>query len=331
MHIANIIRTSPEIPLAFLEHTDTVLAVVTDENQRIIDCNGNLTRSLYTNQKPVGRPLSQILCPIDESEKLSLNPSRIPDFLFPVILKICYTEAAYRCYAFEIAGGGMFLIGDQQGKTDNDILHSMSMLNNEMTSLSRELSKKNRELEAANRKITELMRTDPLTGLANRRYFQERFEEAFSLARRNSFPLSLVLIDLDHFKRVNDTFGHEAGDRVLKAMGSILNELGRMEDLPARFGGEEFIVYLPHTDADGAMAFAERVRNAISCMDILENGYTVTASAGVARLEPDDSNEGLIRRADDALYRAKNSGRNRTEFLPKKQFAPGKNETAEAP
>lgn len=325
MRIADIIRTSPEIPVAFLEHTDTVLAVVTDDNQRIIDCNGNLTRSLYTNQKPVGRPLSQILCPVDDSEKLSLTPSRIPNFLFPVILKICYTEAAYRCYAFEIAGGGMLLIGDQQGKTDNDILHSMSMLNNEMTSLSRELSKKNRELEAANRKITELMRTDPLTGLANRRYFQERYEEAFSLARRNDFPLSLILLDLDHFKQVNDTYGHDAGDRVLKTMGSILCELGRLEDLPARFGGEEFIVFLSHTDADGAMAFADRVRNTISHMDILENGYTVTASAGVARLETGDSKEGLIKRTDDALYRAKNLGRNRTEFLPKDNKTGGNN------
>ena len=330
MRIADVIRTTPEILVAFLEHTDAILAVVTDENEKIVTCNNNLTRSLYTNQKPVGRPLREILCPIEEGETLSLNHSRAPNFLFPQILKVCYTEAAYRCYAFEIDSGGLLLLGDHMGKTDNDVLQSMSLLNNEMTMLSRELGKKNRDLEAANRKITELVRTDPLTGLASRRYFQERYDEAFSLARRNNFPLSLVMFDLDHFKQVNDTHGHDAGDRVLETMGSLLSELGRLEDLPARFGGEEFIVFLPHTDADGAMAFADRVRNTISRMDILENGYTVTASAGVAILETGDSNEGLIKRADDALYRAKRLGRNRVEFLPQKNDAGGNNGKAEA-
>ncbi len=331
MRIADIIRTNPETLVAFLEHTDTILAVVTDEKQMIVNCNGNLTRNLHTSQKPVGRPIVDILCPVGESETLSLYHSRAPDSLFPQILKICYTEAVYRCYAFEIDGGGLLLLGDHMGKTNNDVLQSMSLLNNEMTILSRELGKKNRDLEAANRKITELMRTDSLTGLANRRYFEERFEEAFSLARRNSFPLSLILLDLDHFKQVNDTYGHDAGDRVLKIMGSILCELGRLEDLPARFGGEEFIVFLPHTDADGAIALADRVRNTISHTDILENGYTVTASAGVARFEAGDSNDGLIKRADDALYRAKSLGRNRTEFLTKENDAGGNNGKAEAP
>lgn len=184
--------------------------------------------------------------------------------------------------------------------------------NQELTNLTRQLNTKNRELIRANKKILELTRIDPLTGLANRRFFSERIQEMISLAHRRSQPLSLIMTDIDHFKRVNDTWGHDAGDRVLKGYARLMRSRTRSEDLVARFGGEEFIISMPLTDVNDAFAYSERIRCALTEEPLLENGQSVTASFGVTGLVFGDTSETLIKRADSALYQAKESGRNRT-------------------
>ena len=184
--------------------------------------------------------------------------------------------------------------------------------NQELNNLMRKLNVKNRELERANARITELTRTDPLTQLANRRYFQERIREMVSLSERKSEPLSLIMTDIDTFKAVNDTFGHDAGDRVLKGFAGLMKSMVRNEDLPARFGGEEFIIVLPLTNSRQAYALAERIRCALQEQDFLENRHQITASFGVSQLEPGESPDSCIKRADMALYQAKNAGRNQT-------------------
>lgn len=309
MNILDAIKDYPDAFFAFLDHSNTTIALLTDERHIIAACNENLARKLYITEKPIGRCLEDVFCPPEDAAPLDLVFSRLPGTLLPQTIKICYTETVYRCYAFE-TDGGLLLLGDQIGITENEVLENLSLLNNEMSRLSRELSMKNRELAAANQKINELARTDGLTGIANRRYFQERYEEAFSLAQRNALPLSVVMMDLDYFKNVNDTYGHDAGDRVLQAIAGLLKEHGRHEDMPARYGGEEFIVMMPLTAIKGAVAFAERVRKALSDMDILENGHKITLSGGVSEFQPGDSAQGLAKRADEALYLAKNQGRN---------------------
>ncbi len=311
--ILDAVKNNPDTLSAFLDASGTVIAVVTDENYIISDCSQNLPRSLQLPYKPLGRYLGNLLCPL-EGEEFSLLVSRDLGSLLPNMLKLCYTDILYKCYAFPL-GKGFLVLGDRMGGTDNEVLESMSMLNNELSALSRELGKKNREIEKANRKITELSRTDPLTGLANRRYFQERYEQAFAFSQRHGSPLSLVMMDIDYFKHVNDTHGHDAGDEVLKAFGAILKENCRTEDFPARFGGEEFIVFLPRTAQNEALIFGNRVRKAFSSADILENAEKITISAGIAELKPgEETPEGLIRRADQALYEAKEKGRNRCEI-----------------
>lgn len=308
MNINDILATHPDLVWSFFEHTGTTVVVLTDENYIIQDCNANLTRSLYVPDKPVGRFLGELLCPMEDTE-FSLIVSRQGQTFLPQILKICYSEILYRCYTFAFKQT-YFLIGDRLGSTENEVLESMSVLNNELSTLGRELSRKNKELQEANTRISELVRTDPLTRLANRRYFQERYTEIFSLARRKGLPLSVVMMDIDFFKTVNDTYGHAAGDKVLTAFGELLLNDCREEDLAARFGGEEFIVCLPHTALDKALAFAERVRQEFGSGDILNNGHKITISAGIAEIEPQDSPDDLINRADRALYRAKTEGRN---------------------
>ncbi len=202
------------------------------------------------------------------------------------------------------------------GHLDIDEIESLSSellsVNRELNNLTRELNFKNRDLLKANEKIIELTRMDPLTKLANRRYFSERMEEMISLAARKSQPLSLIMTDIDHFKCVNDTDGHDAGDRVLQGYADLMKAHTRVEDLVARFGGEEFIILLPSTDSFQAHASAERIRLALASMDFLKNNQHVTASFGVSQLIPGENSDTFIKRTDVALYQAKNSGRNRT-------------------
>ena len=176
----------------------------------------------------------------------------------------------------------------------------------------RELNAKNRALRQANERIVELTRTDSLTGLANRRYFDERIEEMVSLANRKSQPLSLIMTDIDKFKRVNDEFGHDAGDRVLKGYADLMRTSTRREDLVVRFGGEEFLILLPLTHMDQAYLVAERIRNALPGLNLLGNDWIITASFGVSELQNSENIDNFIKRADMALYRAKASGRNQT-------------------
>ncbi len=169
------------------------------------------------------------------------------------------------------------------------------------------------QLKALNQKLQSLAVTDGLTGLHNHRAFQDYLEEQFQLAVRNRLPLSLILMDVDHFKQYNDTFGHQAGDEVLRTVAQILKERVREGDFVARYGGEEFVVVLPRADEESAAMVAERLRQAVEA----ENWTLrpVTGSFGVASLRPDmETRQELIEAADQALYQAKKNGRNRVEI-----------------
>jgi diguanylate cyclase (GGDEF)-like protein len=170
-----------------------------------------------------------------------------------------------------------------------------------------------------NAKLNEAMErmatTDALTGLYNRRFFNQVFAERLGLAERYGRKLSVLLCDIDHFKSVNDTYGHPAGDAVLKVISRLLAQEARKADVVGRLGGEEFAVLMSETDAAGAKLTAERMRERIARELILtEHGkLKVTLSLGIATF-PDDAGSAdlLISRADEALYRAKHGGRNRS-------------------
>ncbi|HEY4105542.1 MAG TPA: diguanylate cyclase [Polyangiaceae bacterium] len=160
-----------------------------------------------------------------------------------------------------------------------------------------------------------LATTDPLTGLANRRALLKALQIELALAQRHALPLTFCLMDVDHFKNVNDVHGHAAGDQVLAAIGDLLRRSLRVPDVPARWGGEEFVVVLKQTDQGGALIAAERIRKAAAALEIVVNGekIPVTVSIGVSEFCPGDTAETLIDRADRAMYRAKSGGRNRVE------------------
>jgi diguanylate cyclase (GGDEF)-like protein len=188
-------------------------------------------------------------------------------------------------------------------------------LNDELTELQRDLVRNNRELRQNEAKIRELMLTDPLTGLANRRRLSDRLEEEILRFQRDGRPLCLVMADIDHFKRINDTYGHDVGDDVIRMIASSLQEEIRKVDLAARFGGEEFVVIMPDCVVDDAIKVAERVRSCVEATKSAPVEFAVTASFGVAEFRGvGDTAQALLKRADQALYVAKEGGRNRVEF-----------------
>ena len=164
--------------------------------------------------------------------------------------------------------------------------------------------------EFAREAIARLAVTDELTGLNNRRFFIESFSKTVSAAQRHKQPLSLISIDLDYFKKVNDTFGHSVGDLVLKEFSTLLKMMVRVEDVACRLGGEEFMILLPHTTGEASIALAERIRFSFEQLPRTATPV-VTASFGVAQLREGEDEDALMRRVDDALYQAKHEGRNR--------------------
>jgi two-component system, cell cycle response regulator len=180
-----------------------------------------------------------------------------------------------------------------------------------VTELQAALTARMRELDEANAVIARLACTDELTGLANRRSFNEVFTREISAAGRHGHPLALIIADLDRFKSVNDSFGHSVGDRVLKAFAGLLATTTRVEDLAARWGGEEFVILLPHTTAVGGARLAERMRTVFEQTRCEGVEQILSASFGVAELMEGEDSASLIQRADNALMRAKQAGRNR--------------------
>jgi len=188
-----------------------------------------------------------------------------------------------------------------------------------MQELQEELTQKNLFLKSLNQKLEKIAITDELTGMFNRRYFFSRLVAEFERCKRFSQNLACVMIDIDHFKKINDTRGHQVGDIVLKKVGQIISESQRSYDIFARIGGEEFVGSLSNVDQKGALEFAERLRKKIESYNFLEEvGETLkaTISIGIGIYPHNniavENIDDIIKIADDALYKAKNSGRNMT-------------------
>jgi diguanylate cyclase (GGDEF)-like protein len=186
------------------------------------------------------------------------------------------------------------------------------------SALAQEVTKRlwaERELTQANHSLQVKAMRDTLTGLYNRGYLEESLEREASRARRSGQPFGLMMIDIDHFKRFNDTFGHAAGDAVLRTVGEYLLSLARAEDIPCRYGGEEFVLLMAHTSNATVRERAERLRQGVHALRIecdRRNVGSITTSVGIASFSSrTEDGHAVLRLADAALYRAKQAGRNR--------------------
>ncbi len=214
-------------------------------------------------------------------------------------------------------------INDAQNGTDltqviGNILAETKIMDGQVESLQDRVLESSNELEALRQELAETKRdamTDKLTGLANRRCFDESLLQLTAEARENGQPFSIALCDVDHFKKFNDTHGHQVGDQVLRLVGRILVENVKGSDLPARYGGEEFVIILPETPLKGASIIADHLREKLASRKLARKGSSdsygkVTMSIGVTEYIIGEPMDELIERADGLLYKAKQDGRN---------------------
>ncbi len=172
-----------------------------------------------------------------------------------------------------------------------------------------QLKRHQRIIMCQNEELNRLATVDVLTGISNRQGFVAIMEQMLACGKRHDMSLSLIMMDLDFFKKINDTYGHGVGDAVLAAIGKLLNEERRSSDIVARWGGEEFMIICPHTELDGAVKLAEKIQSCLAEQEFPQ-GIQMTASFGVAQYRPQDTLDQLVDRVDVALYRSKDNGRN---------------------
>jgi diguanylate cyclase (GGDEF)-like protein len=213
----------------------------------------------------------------------------------------------------------------QEANAELSVLNlSYEQMNRELIKTKVQLQKSTKELEKKNRQLKKLANVDGLTETFNHRYFQEALDAELNRSIRNESALSLIITDIDHFKKINDTYGHQVGDKVLKEFCEVTKEKIREYDLLARYGGEEFVIILPETEVDEAKIVAEKIRNAIAKHFFGNDSIKVTASFGIATIFPSKeevSKNDFIEKADFSLLQAKKNGRNCVEiYKPKKKW-----------
>lgn len=221
-------------------------------------------------------------------------------------------SASFRCLVSR-DDSGLWLFGERVFETIEPLMREMLAMQGDLAKLNRQLLKRAAELERRRAAVEVLSRTDALTGIANRREADVRIAELVAAAETGTSRPSCMMIDLDHFKSINDTHGHPVGDSVLRESAATLAACVRSTDLVARIGGEEFLVILPATDLAEAAALADRLRTELNAHVIPKLGRGLSASFGLARLRRRESASSWIERADAALYRAKRMGRDRIE------------------
>ncbi len=296
-----------------LEPMLAVAAATLDEHGTLIDANAGFLRLLgATGSQPIGARVPLFFIQ--------------PDFATLIRRQVDPDGQVYR---------GLLTIGDRLGPTRSlqgrvwrvdgrllmlaeydiaeleQLYDTVLALNREYANAQLELAQVNLKLQQRERQILAASLTDPLTGVGNRRRLEQAITVEVNRAERTGGGLCAVMADLDRFKRVNDTYGHEAGDKVLAAFGDVLRRRTREIDIAARFGGEEFIVLMPTTSLQDATAAAERIRAAVAELRVEPMPEPITASFGVAERLAGEPGDALLRRVDAALYEAKRLGRNR--------------------
>ncbi len=296
----------------YLDRSENICVVVLDDGMLIKDCNRFFLKLIGTGSIPVDQNIRDFLLP-ENHDLVNKPPKKNYQNLNYTLISGPGNQVNMFGSLYNL-NKGYLLLGERSWIADDQIIHEISKMNNELANMTRELNKKNIELEKLNAEVNNLLRTDDLTGIANRRYFLEYFQKIHAYANRHNIPISIVMADIDYFKTINDRFGHFFGDRVLREFASLLVYNCRGEDMAARFGGEEFIILLMHAAAEDSLCHAERIRRKVEAHTIGKNDLKITASFGVASMEKGEDIETLMRRADDALYHAKNEGRNRVKL-----------------
>jgi diguanylate cyclase len=274
------------------------------------------------------------LAPSRLTDRIDNVGSKVVDEIAQVMAMIDAAVGSTTSYAESLAGASEKLgtSGEREGL--RLIVESLVRSTKEMEQTNQALENR---LKASKQEITELQEnlevvrheslTDPLTTLANRKYFDQALDKAMAESRRTGTPLTLMMTDIDHFKKFNDTFGHLTGDQVLRLVAMAVKQNVKGQDLAARYGGEEFAVVLPNTALRQALTVADHIRRAVMTKELMKRSTgehlgRVTISVGVAMLHGGDTAQALIERADTCLYAAKRNGRNKVVCETDPEVAP---------
>lgn len=241
----------------------------------------------------------------------------------PIIVISYSTQIKPKVFAL-ISGANDYIIKPY----DFDELLARVKIQCKIIDIQHKLIVQNDELNKTNLLNQKLAMTDDLTGIYNKRYFSSRIKNEIIHSKRYNEPLSLLIMDIDHFKNINDTYGHMVGDIVLKEVSALILNCLRESDIFSRYGGEEFIAILPNTTLEGSKTLAERVRQKVesACIKTTEHNISVTISIGITRYIPTNKKSiqheinNTIKNADIALYKAKSDGRNTIKFFPDNHF-----------
>lgn len=265
------------------------------EGPAIAFCDEDRSSKIWRRMSEQNKPVVIEIC--SQEDDLTVLLTTQPGSQFLLILPLTAQGRIIGFFTAEALESGVF--------NDSNIVFASALANEASVAL---------ENARLFREVERLSLTDPLTGLKNRRGFEGNARRSIDIAIRYKHPLSVMMLDIDHFKRVNDTYGHATGDKVLAGIALICRQVMRTTDLIARFGGEEFCFLFPETPAEKAFSLAERIRTSISAV-IFEadaQSFSVTVSIGISEcISTGDSLENLLVRSDEALYKAKNTGRNR--------------------
>lgn len=265
----------------------------------------------------------EFLSPVRLSDRVGEVSARVSKELDDIIVMLANSEESCEQY-----GESLRTAADSLGGTEDR--QQMRVVIDRIIRATREMEARNSTLEAqlgeSRGQITDLQEsleairyeslTDQLTGLANRKHFDQSLERAIEIGLRRGEPVSLAMCDIDHFKVFNDTYGHQTGDQVLRLVGAAIKAAVKGRDIAARYGGEEFGVILPNTPLRAAVTVANQIRAAVMAKELIKRSTgeslgRITMSVGVATLRPNDTRDSFIERADMALYASKHNGRNR--------------------
>ncbi len=306
------VHPSALIPELLRELTAVVVAVL-DMDGRLVDCNRGFLALIGDDVSMNNLDDVRHLFVRPAFQELKVVSEHDQEPVYTGILNIGDVNLHVRSIKGTVyqRGGRLLLVGEHDIADLERLNATVIELNEESAGMQRDLVRANRQLQTSERRMHDLMLTDSLTQVPNRRHFNERILEELSRARRYGTPLTLLISDIDHFKYINDDFGHDVGDVVLQSVAQNIQKNLRQSDFLARFGGEEFVMIFPETDIDQGELIGDKVRRVLSSKIIPEVGRAVTASFGLSELSQDDDVNSLLKRADLALYHAKEAGRNR--------------------
>ena len=285
--------------------------------------NGKLERSGTLTAADVDDIYNSYFAPTRVSDRIEQVNAKVVDEIDQVMAMVDAAVGSTTSYSESLADAsvqlgsakdrdGLRLIVESVLQKTHEIEHTNQALETRLRTSKLEITELQANLEAVRAESL----TDPLTSLANRKYFDQTLERLLNESSGANPPTSLLMVDIDHFKSFNDKFGHLTGDQVLRLVGQCMKHNLKGQDIASRYGGEEFAVILPKTDARQAMTVAEHIRQAVMTKELLKRstGETlgkVTISIGVASQRPDDTVQSIIERADACLYAAKHAGRNK--------------------